>query len=64
MAINAVLAIIANGVLILLKPFDGGLVQPLAKRLPGVRYVCPSKPCHWRGKWLHHGGDVCVVVFN
>ncbi len=27
--------------LILLKPFGGGLIQPLAKRLPGVRYVCP-----------------------
>ncbi len=66
MAINAVLAIIADGMLILLKPFDGGLVQPLAnaKRLPGVRYVRPSKPCRWRGKWLHHGGDVCVAVFS
>jgi len=30
--------------LILIKPFDGGLVQPLAKRLPGVGYVPPSKP--------------------
>ncbi len=48
--------------LILLKPFDSGLVQPLAKRrLPGVRYFRPSKPCRWRGKWLHHGGDVCVM---
>ena len=27
--------------LILLKPFDGGLVQPLAKRLLGVGYVPP-----------------------
>jgi hypothetical protein len=50
--------------LILLKPFDGGLVQPLPCRLPGVRYACPSKPCHWRGKRLHHGGDVCVIVFS
>ena len=66
MAINAVLAIIiiADGVLILLKPFDGGLDQPLAKRLPGVRYVRPSKPCRWRGKQLNHGGDVCVIVFS
>jgi hypothetical protein len=39
--------------LILRKPFDGGLVQPLAKRLPGVRYVHPSKP--W---W----GCLCVCV--
>jgi hypothetical protein len=30
--------------LILLKPFGGGLVQPLAKRLPGVQYFCTSKP--------------------
>ena len=50
--------------LILLKPFDGGLVQPLAKRLPGVGYFCPSKPCLRRGKRLHHGGDVCVFVFS
>ena len=26
--------------------------------------VSPSKPCRWRGKWLHHGGDVCVLVFS
>ena len=50
--------------LILLKPFDGGLVQPLAKRIPGVRYFCPSKPCCWRGKRFYHGGDVCVLVFS
>jgi hypothetical protein len=49
--------------LIPLKPFDDSLVQPLPHRLPGVVYACPSKPCHWRGKWLHHGGDVCVLVF-
>jgi hypothetical protein len=54
MAIHAVWAIIADSgraivviyrafiLLILLKSFDGGLVQPLAKRLPGVRYFCPS----------------------
>jgi hypothetical protein len=65
MAMNAVLAIIADGgraivvicregeeinsvsfiLLILIIPFDDGLVGPLAKRLPGVGYVCPSKPC-------------------
>ncbi len=27
-------------------PFDGGLIQPLSKRLPGVGYVFPSTPCH------------------
>jgi len=27
--------------LILIKPFDSGIIQPLAKRLLGVRYVCP-----------------------
>ena len=84
MAMNAVLAIIADDklaivvictegeeknyfsfiLLILIKPFDGGLLQPLAKRLPGVGYVPPSKPWRWRGKWLHHGGDVCVLVFS
>ena len=50
--------------MILIKPFDNGLVQPLAKRLPGVGYVPPSKPWRWRGKRLHHGGDVCVLVFS
>jgi hypothetical protein len=50
--------------LILIKPFDGGLTQPLAKRLLGVGYVPPSKPLRWRGKRLHHGGDVCVLVFS
>ncbi len=32
--------------LILIIPFDDGLFEPLAKRLPGVGYVRPSKPCH------------------
>ena len=51
---NAVLAIIADGghanVVIYredffyTKPFDGGLVQPLPKRLLGVGYVHPWKP--------------------
>ncbi len=31
--------------LILIIPFDDGLAEPLAKRLPGVGYVRPSKPC-------------------
>jgi len=48
----------------LIKPIDGGLFQPLAKRLLGVGYVPPSKPWRWRGKWLRHGGDVCVLVFS
>ena len=52
------------GQLILIKPFIDGLIQPLAKRLPGLRYVPPSKPCLWRGKRLHHGRDVCVLVFS
>jgi hypothetical protein len=83
-AINAVLAIIADGggaivviytegeeimyfllyLLIVIKPFDSGLIQPLVKRLPGLGYVPPSKPWHWREKRLHHGGDVCVLVFS
>ena len=32
--------------------------------LLGVGYICPSKPCHWRGNQIHHGGDVCVLVFS
>jgi len=50
--------------LILLKPFYSDLVQPLSKRHPGVGYVPPSKPWRWRGKRLHHGEDVCVLVFS
>ena len=50
--------------LILLKSFDDSLVQPLPRRLPGVGYAHPSKPCRWRGKRLHHGRDVCVLVFS
>jgi len=46
------------------KTLNGGLVQPLAKRLPGVQYFRPSKLHRWRGKWLHHGGDVCMLVFS
>ena len=84
MAMNAVLAIIADGgraIVVIYtegeeinyfllnfidsdKPFNGGLFQPLAKRLPGVGYVHPSKPWRWRGKRLRHGGDVCVLVFS
>ena len=50
--------------LILLKSFDDSLVQPLPRRLPGVGYAHPSKSWRWRGKWLHHGTDVCVLVFS
>ncbi len=31
---------------------------------PGGAVCGPSKPCRWRGKRLHHGGDVCVIVFS
>jgi hypothetical protein len=56
---NAILAIIVSFILlILLKPFNVGLVQPLVKRLPGVRYFHPSKPCCWRGK-----GSIMVGMF-
>ena len=24
----------------------------------------PTKPWRWRGKRLHHGGDVCVLAFS
>jgi hypothetical protein len=36
--------------LILLKPFDGILGQPLPQRLLGVGYAWPEKPCRWRVK--------------
>ena len=37
--------IFSFSLLILLKPFDDGLVQPLPRRLPGVGYTCPLI-CH------------------
>jgi hypothetical protein len=37
---------------------------PLPRRFPGVVYARPSKPCRWRRKRLHHGRDVCVLVFS
>ena len=84
MAINAVLAFIADGgraivviyregvginyfsfsLLILLKPLEGDIGQPLSQRLPGVRYARTTKPCRWRGKRLHHGDGVCMLVFS
>jgi len=49
--------------LILIKPFNGGLVQPLAKRLLGVGYVPPSKPWRWRGIWPPSWwGCLCACV--
>jgi hypothetical protein len=61
---EAVQFIFSFSLLILIKPIDDGLVQPLPRRLPGGGYARPTKPCRWRGKRLHHGGDVCVLVFN
>jgi len=50
--------------LILLKTFDGSLEKSLPPRCLGVGYAWPTNPCRWRGKRLHHGGDVCVLVFS
>ncbi len=50
--------------LILLKPFDGNLGQPLSQRLPGVGYAHPTKPCRWRGKRFHCGGGVCELCVS
>jgi hypothetical protein len=50
--------------LILLKPFNGGLDKPIPQRTLGVWYDLPIKPCRWRGIRLHHGGDVCVLMFS
>ena len=70
---RAIVVIIREGVeiiffsfilLILLKSFDDSIVQPLPRRLPGAGYAHSSKPCRWRGKWLHHGRDVCVLVLS
>jgi hypothetical protein len=46
------------------KTFDGGPSNLLQRGSRGVGYVPPSKPWRWRGKRLHHGGDVCVLVFS
>jgi len=34
------------------------------KKAPRGAVFFLSKPCRWKGKWLHHGGDVCVLVFS
>ncbi len=26
-------------------------------------YARPTKPCRWRGKWLHHGGEFACLCF-
>ena len=36
----------------------------LANPEGGVGGVHPSKPWRWMGKRLHHGGDICVLVFS
>ncbi len=75
MAINAILAIIANGGQAIAVIYTEGEEinyfllyfidsDKTLRRMPGVRYVPPSKPWHWRGKRLHHGGDVCVLVLS
>jgi hypothetical protein len=55
---NKKLIIFSFILLILIKPFDSSLIQPLAKRLPGVGYVPPAKPWHWRGN-----GSIMVGMF-
>jgi hypothetical protein len=82
-AINAILAIIADGrrwivvidreaeeiiffllfLLILLKPFNGGLSQPILQRLPGVVYAQSNQPCRWRGKCSIMVGMLLCLCF-
>ena len=84
MAINAVLAIIADGGRAIVVIYTEGeeinyfllyfidsdktlrwRPRPTpCKEAPGVGYVPSSKPWRWRGKRLHHGGNVCVLVFS
>ena len=45
--------------LILIKPFEGGLVQPLAKRLPGVRYFVRQNHAAGGGN-----GSIMVGMFG
>ena len=53
--------IFSFSLLILLKPFNDGLVQPLGWcTLVHQNHAAGG----WRGEWLHHGGDVCVLVFS
>ncbi len=40
------------------KPFKSDIAQPLPQRCPGVGYARPTKPCCWKGKRLHRGGDI------
>ena len=44
------------------KPRQHTLTQSLWKRLPTSDWANPEIPRHMRGKWHHHGGDVCGIV--
>jgi hypothetical protein len=41
---------------------QNSLAQSLLKRLPMSYRADPYISCRRMGKWLHHGGDVCVIV--
>jgi hypothetical protein len=85
MAINVVLAIIADGGRAIVVIYREGVEinhfllyfidsantlwwwpRPTpCEEAPGAGVLFfSSKPCRWRGKRLHHGGDVCVLVFS
>jgi hypothetical protein len=47
---------------ILIKPCSSALGQPLQMAAHVSKQGDPSNLLHRRGKWLHHGGDVCGIV--
>ena len=50
--------------MILLNHFHHPPARPLRKRVGAYDQEYPYIPRRRRGKRLHHGGDVCVLVFN
>ena len=44
-----------------LKPRDSALKRPLVRVSHVLEWAYPLNSRRWRGKWLHHGGDVCVL---
>ena len=48
----------------ILNPLMAAVSNPFRRGSRGWGDFIHQKPWHWKGKWLHHGGDVCVLVFS
>jgi hypothetical protein len=46
---------------LILNPLMAALSNPIRRGSRGWDVFYHRKPCCWQDKWLHHGGDVCVL---